>query len=63
MLAYLALGIPPAGHLRRLDTQTITVTGGSFNWPYYTFDGVASAPPTLVLGAPQSSSFQVRGGR
>ena len=48
MLAYLALGIPPAGHLRRLDTQTITVTGGSFDPPYYTFDG--GAPPTLVLG-------------
>ena len=39
MLAYLALGIPPAGHVRRLDTQTITVTGGSFSSPYYTFDG------------------------
>ena len=44
MLAYLALGIPPAGHVRRLDTQTITVTGGSFSSPYYTFDG--GAPPT-----------------
>jgi hypothetical protein len=49
MLAYLALGIPPAGHLRRLDTQTIAVTGGSFDPPYYTFDG--GAPPTLEVGS------------
>ena len=41
-LAYLALGLPPAGHLRRLThTLTITVTGGSFDPPYYTFNGGA----------------------
>ena len=29
-------------------TQTITVSGGSLDPPYYTFDG--GAPPTLVVG-------------
>ena len=29
-------------------TQTITVSGGDFTAPYYTFDG--GAPPTLVVG-------------
>ena len=38
----------PAGDPRRLDTQTITVTGGSFGSPYYTFDG--GGPPVLEVG-------------
>ena len=54
MLACLALGIP---HLRRLETQTITVTGGSFDPPYYTFDG--GAPPTLKVG---TTATTTRGG-